>query len=579
MAFKASASYQTHHQNTHASEVEQKKEIYKCPLCDTVFHSIQQLMNHVDFHIGELKIGISYAFRCSICFSIFAKRSQLVSHLGSSHHLDYVQHRCEFCDCVCKTAHNLQTHQRAIHKVELKKFELSKSNKMKGESAAAKSKKMKNGDVTHCSLCHIFFATLAQLQMHTMKVHQKKVNDSLTDSGTVSETSSTSAPVSKNKNSQKFCRYCKAPYKSWSRLMQHILGHRNSGVYICLICTCAAFVSKEELSKHEEFCSGENLHSKPPAVHECEECHQLFKQESWLIAHQKNIHPKKGAFTCDLCSLNYKSNSSLQKHMQMVHEGKKSFCCYVCKELNKEKIFRCQSQLEKHLMTKHKISLKQMKMKQSGIEEKNNRNSSCFSQEPSDKNKQATLKSLDVVVPAKKPKLAPTKEETYICAKCNFASQNFDIFQLHIQEHKTSDDGFQCSTCGLCFAVVDSLRMHLFAVHKIKRSNDSLRDEGISKSPVSKVIEETNSSPVAQSPLTNTPVIVTAPESTTTVAVEPKAVVESAKTTSDTNSDSKLLTCQCNVCYKMFETEHLLKVHMRTHGMAFIRSKRLTMSE
>lgn len=577
MAFKASASYQAHHQNTHASEPEQKKEIYKCPLCDTVFHSIQQLMNHVDVHIGELKKGISYAFRCSICFSIFAKRSQLVSHLGSSHHLDYVQHRCEFCDCVCKTAHNLQTHQRAIHKVELKKFELSKSSKMKGESAAAKSKKIKNVDVTHCSLCHIFFATLAQLQMHTMKVHQKKMNDSLTDSGTASELPLSSTLAQKNKNSQKFCRYCKAPYKSWSRLMQHILGHRNSGVYICLICTSAAFVSKEELSKHEEFCSGENLHDKPPAVHECEECHQLFKQESWLIAHQKNIHPKKGAFNCDLCGLPYKSNSSLQKHIQTLHEGKKSFCCYICKELNKEKIFRCQSQLEKHLMTKHKMSLNQMKMKQSNVAESNSKNNS-LPEEANGKNNKTASKGQDVV-PAKKAKLAIAKEETYICAKCNYTSQNFEIFQLHIQDHKTSEDGIQCSTCGLCFAAVDSLRMHLFAVHKIKRSNDSLRDFGVNKSPNSKTNEDSKP-PVIQSPVRSTPLSVTTSESTATVAVElaNKTIVLS-KHTPDTNSDSNLLSCQCTVCYKTFESEHLLKVHMRTHGMAFIRSKRLAMTE
>ena len=31
---------------------------------------------------------------------------------------------------------------------------------------------------------------------------------------------------------------------------------------------------------------------------------------------------------------------------------------------------------------------------------------------------------------------------------------------------------------------------------------------------------------------------------------------------------------ECTVCYKGFESEIALKSHMRTHGMAFIRSKR-----
>lgn len=32
---------------------------------------------------------------------------------------------------------------------------------------------------------------------------------------------------------------------------------------------------------------------------------------------------------------------------------------------------------------------------------------------------------------------------------------------------------------------------------------------------------------------------------------------------------------ECTVCYRVFENEGQLRLHMRTHGMAFIRSKRL----
>lgn len=35
----------------------------------------------------------------------------------------------------------------------------------------------------------------------------------------------------------------------------------------------------------------------------------------------------------------------------------------------------------------------------------------------------------------------------------------------------------------------------------------------------------------------------------------------------------------CKVCAKTFETEAALNTHMRTHGMAFIKSKRMGSSE
>lgn len=357
--------------------------------------------------------------------------------------------------------------------------------------------------------------------------------------------------------------------------MQHILGHRKSGVYICLICTSASFVDEDEFLKHEELCSGEKiLHDKPSSVYECGECHQLFNQESWLSVHQKNIHPKKDALTCDACGLHYQTNSSLEKHMQTVHGGKTVFCCYYCKELNVDRSFRCQNQLEKHLLAKHSASLNEMKIEQSDDEEEEDEISPT-SEKTNCKNSRPARKSVDV--PAKKAKASPVNEETYICAKCNFTSKKFKIFQLHIQEHDAADDEMQCCICKLRFAAADSLRMHLFAVHKIK-SNDAVQNVKVNKSPVPKETENNSPCPVSQSPALNTSVENS--ESTNTVTVKSAGKeVQLAKPTSDTNSEMNSVTCECNVCFKKFETEHQLKAHMRTHGMAFIRSKYLTTSD
>lgn len=526
MAFKAKSFYQNHHQSIHLLEQEQKKEIYKCPLCDTVFHNIQQLMNHVDVHINDLRVGVDYAFRCSVCSVIFDKRSLLLSHLGNCHHLDFMQHRCEFCDCVCKTAYNLQTHQKAIHKIQMAK--LNGKNETKKENEVVKSKKCKDKGIAYCSLCQIFFATEGQLQMHASKVHENKPDDS-------------SAVTAKPRNTQKFCQYCSAPYKSWNRLMQHILGHRQSGVYMCLMCTNAAFLTKEDLHKHEEFCSGESSQGKLPTVFECKECHELFKQENWLIAHQKNIHSKKAMFPCHLCNLVCKSNYSLVRHIQIAHEKKKHFySCQICKEMDKEKIFRRRIQLEKHISSKHKTL-------------RNKNNSSKIEPQPNVA-KQSTetdikeqVRSINVdSQPLKKLK---TQEEAFSCAKCVFTTKDHNLFQIHIQEHKTASDGIRCSECGLCFTAVDSLRMHLFMIHKIKQTTESLSSHGLLyKKNELKTENALESSPQQ---LSNT----------------------------ENHATEQAQSFECNVCYKVFESEHLLKIHLRTHGMAFIRSKRLNVTE
>lgn len=47
----------------------------------------------------------------------------------------------------------------------------------------------------------------------------------------------------------------------------------------------------------------------------------------------------------------------------------------------------------------------------------------------------------------------------------------------------------------------------------------------------------------------------------------------------DESSDNTVSDRRCKVCAKTFETEAALNTHMRTHGMAFIKSKRMSSAE
>lgn len=116
--------------------------------------------------------------------------------------------------------------------------------------------------------------------------------------------------------------------------------------------------------------------------------------------------------------------------------------------------------------------------------------------------------------PLKKLKVSVLK--THRCAVCSFTTTELPLFRKHLPSHKTDGSSHQCSECGLCYTSRHSLARHLFIVHKMKEPPSSEQQENAPNVP-------------------------------------------------DT---------QCRVCGKTFDTEPALNTHMRTHGMAFIKSKR-----
>ncbi len=127
--------------------------------------------------------------------------------------------------------------------------------------------------------------------------------------------------------------------------------------------------------------------------------------------------------------------------------------------------------------------------------------------------------------PLKKLKINVFK--THKCAVCSFTTEDIVHFHEHIPQHKTDVSSFQCRECGLCYTSHNSLARHLFIVHKLK---------------------------------------------------EPQGLRRHNEQQENTPNDG-IPDTQCKVCSKTFETEGALNTHMRTHGMAFIKSKRLSAAE
>lgn len=142
-----------------------------------------------------------------------------------------------------------------------------------------------------------------------------------------------------------------------------------------------------------------------------------------------------------------------------------------------------------------------------------------------------------ITQPLKKLKINVFK--VHKCAVCGFTTENLLQFHEHIPQHKSDGSSYQCRECGLCYTSHVSLSRHLFIVHKLKEPQ-----------PVSK---QNGSGEDNQQ--------------------------ENKPNHEDEPTNSAASDRRCKVCAKTFETEAALNTHMRTHGMAFIKSKRMSSAE
>uniref|UniRef100_A0A672YY94 C2H2-type domain-containing protein n=1 Tax=Sphaeramia orbicularis TaxID=375764 RepID=A0A672YY94_9TELE len=142
------------------------------------------------------------------------------------------------------------------------------------------------------------------------------------------------------------------------------------------------------------------------------------------------------------------------------------------------------------------------------------------------------------------PKRKPEEDEGSPCVKLQSprlaAAERLkvNILKVHKCAHKSDGSSYQCQECGLCYTSHRSLARHLFIVHRLKEPQGLGRYNGRGKG-------------------------------------DDESQRENQLDITDENNDGTPNT-KCKVCGKMFETEGNLNTHMRTHGMAFIKSKRLT---
>uniref|UniRef100_A0A673ID15 Zinc finger protein 532 n=1 Tax=Sinocyclocheilus rhinocerous TaxID=307959 RepID=A0A673ID15_9TELE len=248
----------------------------------------------------------------------------------------------------------------------------------------------------------------------------------------------------------------------------------------------------------------------------CRECDRLFTQREVFIAHMKREHGKQlKKHPCRQCEKSFSSSHSLCRHNRIKHKGLRKV--YSCPHCPEpSRTFTKRLLLEKHIQLMHGIKDTEAKLPVDS--------SSAGGQVTSTQRSKSSSSQ-----PLKKLKINVFK--THKCTVCSFTTEDIVHFHEHIPQHKTDVSSYQCRECGLCYTSHNSLARHLFIVHKLKEPQGLGRHN------------------------------------------------EQQENTPNPDANDGIPDTQCKVCSKTFETEGALKTHMRTHGMAFIKSKRLSAAE
>ncbi|KAM4710144.1 zinc finger protein 532 isoform 2-T2 [Discoglossus pictus] len=487
----------------------------KCLECNEVFQDETSLATHY-----QQAADTSGQRTCSICMMMLPNPCSFSCHQRIHQHKS--PYTCPECGAICRSAH-FQTHvtKNCLHYTRRVGFRI----------------------IYKCSMCDTVF-TLQPLLYRHFDQH-----------------------LEHHKVSVFKCPDCSLLYAQKQLMMDHIKsmhgtlksveGPPKLGVNLPLS-TKPTTQNSTSLSKEEAkpVNGRENLEKKSiirdkKSVHfkkttnpgwTCWNCDQLFNQRELYIAHMKKEHGKQmKKHPCRQCDKSFSSSHSLCRHNRIKHKGiRKVYTCSHCPDSKRS--FAKRLMLEKHIQLMHGIKEPDLK-EMAEPPEVGTGGDTEASKAPTPKRKleEPVLEFKPprpaITQPLKKLKINVFK--VHKCAVCGFTTENLLQFHEHIPQHKSDGSSYQCRECGLCYTSHVSLSRHLFIVHKLKEPQ-----------PVPKLNGSGEDNQQENKP-----------------RVENEAV------------DNVASDRTCKVCSKTFETEAALNTHMRTHGMAFIKAKRLSSME
>ncbi|XP_060233138.1 zinc finger protein 532 isoform X3 [Meriones unguiculatus] len=422
-----------------------------------------------------------------------------------------------------------------------------------------------------CTVCQMLLPNQCSYASH-QRIHQHKSPYTCPECGAICRSVHFQTHVTKNclhytRRVGFRCVHCSVVYSDVAALKSHIQGSHCEVFYKCPICPMA-FKSAPSTHSHAytqhpgikigepkiiykcSMCDtvftlqpllyrhfDQHIENQKVSVFKCPDCSLLYAQKQLMMDHIKQMkkHP------CRQCDKSFSSSHSLCRHNRIKHKGiRKVYACSHCPD--SRRTFTKRLLLEKHIQLMHGIKDPDVKeLTDTTNEEEEEDDDDVEVPSPKRKLEEPVLEFRPprgaITQPLKKLKINVFK--VHKCAVCGFTTENLLQFHEHIPQHKSDGSSYQCRECGLCYTSHVSLSRHLFIVHKLKEPQPVSKQNGAGEDSQ----QENKPSP------------------------EDEAAEGAA-------SDRK-----CKVCAKTFETEAALNTHMRTHGMAFIKSKRMSSAE
>ncbi|XP_075697182.1 zinc finger protein 532 [Rhinoderma darwinii] len=545
----------------------------KCLECNEVFPDETSLATHY-----QQVVDASGQKTCSICMMLLPNQCSFACHQRVHQHKS--PFTCPECGAICRSAH-FQTHitKNCLHYTRRIGFRCIHCNVVYSEIAALKCHiQGSHCEVFYkCPICPMAFKSAPSTHSHAYTQHPgvKIGEPKIIYKCSMCDTVFTMQPLlyrhfDQHLEHQKVsvfkCPDCSLLYAQKQLMMDHIKsmhgtlksveGPPKVGVTLPLSTKPTTQNSNSPIKEEAKPVNGTEKPEKKAVVPEkktnqlakkstnpgwtCWDCDQLFNQRDVYISHMRKEHGKHmKKHPCRQCDKSFSSSHSLCRHNRIKHKGiRKVYTCPHCPD--SKRAFTKRIMLEKHIQLMHGI-------KEPEVEAGEEANSLEMSEVKDPKESRPKRKLEEPVLEFRSPRGAITQPlkklkinvfKVHKCAVCGFTTENLLQFHEHIPQHKSDGSSYQCQECGLCYTSHVSLSRHLFIVHKLKEPQASTKQNGSGEDN-----QQEN---------------------------KPSVGNESADLTSDK---------MCKVCSKTFETEAALNTHMRTHGMAFIKSKRMISTE
>jgi Zinc-finger associated domain (zf-AD)/Zinc finger, C2H2 type len=202
---------------------------------------------------------------------------------------------------------------------------------------------------------------------------------------------------------------------------------------------------------HDESSSDGHSKKKRKFSLECEICGKAFKNNSYLVQHQRNVHSK---YQCSKCAALYTTKGDLDVHRAAEHPATYTVFCDICK-----KGFANENTRQNHHKLMHQKKCEKCAMHYTALE---------ASGEPEEKEEDNSAKECKfchkVLLPQSLKQHYQVKHSYFTCRKCPEAFATKEALQIHKNTHTT--ESFTCSSCGGLFSTRYALKLHIRTMHE-----------------------------------------------------------------------------------------------------------------